>query len=782
MGVLGCLQFAVNFFLDFLAWPLLALGYPLCASIKAIETNSVSDAQKLNTYWVVFSLILLFEHASVKLLQWFSFWPYIRVLIVCLLVIPYFDGASYVYKHLLCYCLSLDPQIVINWFHKWMESSFKRQKLLAEVERFVKENGTEALEKLIASKSDGTNNVEVEEIKAVSSIENKLVNKVSQVEPNLVWTENQIVASGGSKKTVPKIAVGRQELLQISVSKPVQKERMYENLIIATGETEESLPEIAVGREELPQTSASKPVQKEWTCNICNITTQSELVFNSHLQGKKHNNKVVREAMKAKNETVLSEKTEVKEAMKAKNETVLSEKTEVQEAMKAKNEEVKEAMKATNKTVLSEKTEVEEAMKAKNKTVLSEKTEVKEAMKAKNETVLSIKTEVKEAMKAKNETVLSEKIDVKEAMKAKNIGTVLSEKTEVNKSKAIPCYENKGVTQSNLNEPDVERKHLKPVVVLEKNEVTTVSQVSQAEPNIVQTKKQIIATVETKETITDVAPRKELPQTSTSKPVQREWTCSICNVTVLCETVFNSHLQGKKHKKAVLNEEMKAKNQTVVPSYTLKKSDSPNQEPVSSSKNQTVLPKVVPSYIPKKSDLPDEEPGNSTKNHTVLPKVVYVPKKSDSPNEKPGNSLKNQTVLPEVASSYTPKKSDQPSVEHANTSKDQTVQPKVGLSYIQKKSDWITIIEASGWDVPCETWQSKPKNISASTAAKKPGECKEEKVQGQQQKNQKKETVAQNDFTLYCSLCNVSYTSKLDMASHLRSRRHLIQVQTSSGV
>ncbi|KAL5563819.1 hypothetical protein UlMin_033566 [Ulmus minor] len=145
MGALGLLQFAVKVFL-----PLLALGYPLCASIKAIEANSVSDTKTLNIYWAVFSLVLLFEHAFVKLLQWFPFWPYIRLMIVCWLVIPDFDGASYIYKHLICSDLSLDPQIVINWFNKRMESSFKRQKLAAEMERFVKENGAEALEKLVA--------------------------------------------------------------------------------------------------------------------------------------------------------------------------------------------------------------------------------------------------------------------------------------------------------------------------------------------------------------------------------------------------------------------------------------------------------------------------------------------------------------------------------------------------------------------------------------------------------------------------------------------------------
>ncbi|KAL5563817.1 hypothetical protein UlMin_033564, partial [Ulmus minor] len=99
----------------------------------------------------------------------FPFWPYIRLMIVCWLVIPDFSGASDVYKHLICSGLSLYPQIVINWFNKRSESSFKRQKFVAEVERFVKENGAEALEKLIASK--------VEEIKAVSCIEKEVVGK-----------------------------------------------------------------------------------------------------------------------------------------------------------------------------------------------------------------------------------------------------------------------------------------------------------------------------------------------------------------------------------------------------------------------------------------------------------------------------------------------------------------------------------------------------------------------------------------------------------------------------
>lgn len=73
-------------------------------------------------------------------------------MIVCWLVIPYFDGAFYIYNHLIRPCLSVDPQIVIDWFNKRKEFSYVKVYILAEMERYVKENGPEALEKILASK------------------------------------------------------------------------------------------------------------------------------------------------------------------------------------------------------------------------------------------------------------------------------------------------------------------------------------------------------------------------------------------------------------------------------------------------------------------------------------------------------------------------------------------------------------------------------------------------------------------------------------------------------
>uniref|UniRef100_A0A5B7ATI9 HVA22-like protein n=1 Tax=Davidia involucrata TaxID=16924 RepID=A0A5B7ATI9_DAVIN len=173
---MGFLIFAVKC-LDVLAWPLLALGYPLCASIRAIETNSNSDMQKLITYWILFSFISLFELGFVQLIEWLPFWPYLKVIVTGWLVLPSFDGAYHVYDCLVRPLLSVNPQVVINHFNKPKDGlSFKTEDFLAMAERYVKENGSEALEKFVASKFKGANpNNDVEVIKAVANTEKKEV-------------------------------------------------------------------------------------------------------------------------------------------------------------------------------------------------------------------------------------------------------------------------------------------------------------------------------------------------------------------------------------------------------------------------------------------------------------------------------------------------------------------------------------------------------------------------------------------------------------------------------
>ncbi|KAK9942956.1 hypothetical protein M0R45_008594 [Rubus argutus] len=344
MGLLGLLEFALKCF-DVLAWPFFALVYPLYSSIRAIETNSISDTLKLNTYWVVFSLILLFEHAFMKLLEWFPLWLYIRLLIVFWLVIPHFDGAFYVYKHLICPCLSLDLQNVITWF-KNRKESLMRENFLSEVERFVKENGPEALEKIVTGKSISIKpNVGPKDIKAVHVMAKKretTANQVSLLEPNLTGTEDRFSAMKINEKAF-EFAEDR-EILETPPPKKVQKEwtctvsplptqtdttfdsplgidkhkTVYEALklknqtepkltqsessTVADMETKEKPVEVATVREDLE--FAPENVQKEWTCALCQVTTTCEKNLNSHLKGSKH--KEAYEALKARNQAFVS--------------------------------------------------------------------------------------------------------------------------------------------------------------------------------------------------------------------------------------------------------------------------------------------------------------------------------------------------------------------------------------------------------------------------------------------------------------------------------------------
>ncbi|KAA8529440.1 hypothetical protein F0562_033761 [Nyssa sinensis] len=96
--------------IDVIAGPLVALVYPLYASIKAIETRSLADDQQWLTYWVIYSLITLFELTFAKLLELFPIWPYAKLIATC--------------------CQPDD--------------------ILTAAEKYIEENGTEAFERLIS--------------------------------------------------------------------------------------------------------------------------------------------------------------------------------------------------------------------------------------------------------------------------------------------------------------------------------------------------------------------------------------------------------------------------------------------------------------------------------------------------------------------------------------------------------------------------------------------------------------------------------------------------------
>ncbi|RWW67919.1 hypothetical protein BHE74_00024586 [Ensete ventricosum] len=129
--------------------PLVTLAYPLYASVRAIESKSPVDDQQWLTYWVLYSLLTIFELTFAKIIEWLPFWPYAKLIFSCWLVLPYFSGAAYVYEHFV-------RPLVLN--HQTVNICYvppdkciigKPHDVLLAAEKFIEENGPEAFEKFI---------------------------------------------------------------------------------------------------------------------------------------------------------------------------------------------------------------------------------------------------------------------------------------------------------------------------------------------------------------------------------------------------------------------------------------------------------------------------------------------------------------------------------------------------------------------------------------------------------------------------------------------------------
>ncbi|KAB5520614.1 hypothetical protein DKX38_024933 [Salix brachista] len=267
MGFVGMLRFAVQC-LGIVAWPVFGLGYPLCASIQAIETNSNSDNLKLITYWVSISVVLLFERAFE--LEWLTFWPYIKLMIVGCLVLPDFDGSLCVYQQLVHPCLSMDPRIITCQFKKLKELLYKKDDFLVEVERYVKENGTDALENLIAStKTSAEPIVAANEIKAVA-VEDRL-----KFEPS----NHQVPLKDSiASKVTEKIEV--ESTKQLKLEQPKLPVRLKDSNTVETAEEKEvastmqlkfeqpKLPVLSIGNNAVEITEKKEVSSTKQVANI----------------------------------------------------------------------------------------------------------------------------------------------------------------------------------------------------------------------------------------------------------------------------------------------------------------------------------------------------------------------------------------------------------------------------------------------------------------------------------------------------------------------------------
>ncbi|KAI3445806.1 hypothetical protein Pfo_002471 [Paulownia fortunei] len=326
MGYLGLLKCAL-LCIDLLAWPVVALGYPLFASIRAIETGSKYHMRKLVTYWTLFSLIYLFEFAFLKIIEWIPFWSRIKLIATFWLVMPQFDGACHAYQSLIRPYLVVNLQTVINGFYEPKEEQpLKKETFLGAAEKYIKENGSEALEKLIASQCErkepdnskrDTQVLEPNEKNAAAKSEQlkepgvaqknndmlEATDKSAATEAkqlsqnpvkfgviNVAWVPKVTDAAAKVKEMTPPEANAENRQPAAKVKEMIPPEANAENRQPAA-KVKEMIPPEATAENRQPETPPLKKVQQEWTCVLCQVTTASEKTLNAHLQGKKHKSK-----------------------------------------------------------------------------------------------------------------------------------------------------------------------------------------------------------------------------------------------------------------------------------------------------------------------------------------------------------------------------------------------------------------------------------------------------------------------------------------------------------
>ncbi|CAN0903549.1 HVA22-like protein a [Linum grandiflorum] len=95
-------------------------------------------------------MIRLAELTFASVIEWIPIWSYAKLLFTCWLVLPYFNGAVYVYEHFLR-PLFVNPQQTINiWYVPKRKDAFTgKDDVLTAAEKYIEEHGTQAFETMI---------------------------------------------------------------------------------------------------------------------------------------------------------------------------------------------------------------------------------------------------------------------------------------------------------------------------------------------------------------------------------------------------------------------------------------------------------------------------------------------------------------------------------------------------------------------------------------------------------------------------------------------------------
>lgn len=92
----------------------------------------------------IFPLYILFTF-YVRL----PFWSYAKLIATCWLVIPYFNGAAYVYEHYIRTYIVQRKAVNIWYVPRKKDVFSKPDDILTAAEKYIKEHGTQAFEEMI---------------------------------------------------------------------------------------------------------------------------------------------------------------------------------------------------------------------------------------------------------------------------------------------------------------------------------------------------------------------------------------------------------------------------------------------------------------------------------------------------------------------------------------------------------------------------------------------------------------------------------------------------------
>ncbi|KAK4377214.1 hypothetical protein RND71_003510 [Anisodus tanguticus] len=175
--------------------------------------------------------------------------------------------------------------------------SLKNETFLAVAEGYLEENGSDALEKLIANKDDH----HAEEIKPTDTSDEAgmltpnqvIVTTLCSYQFSQVKHQGIVCEEDGPVWESIKVTehMGKHE-----AAEPKQVKFLKENPIqIEKKTTGVQVKEMVVPADaeeiKLPEITSSKQVQTEWTCLVCQLTTTSEQNLKSHLNGRRHKEK-----------------------------------------------------------------------------------------------------------------------------------------------------------------------------------------------------------------------------------------------------------------------------------------------------------------------------------------------------------------------------------------------------------------------------------------------------------------------------------------------------------